>query len=56
MIRDLTGRPVGVKTAIGGWAFINDLCNAVLRRGLEAAPDFLIIDGGELRHPVATPA
>ena len=47
LIRDLTGRPVGVKTAIGGWAFINDLCNAVLRRGLEAAPDFLIIDGGE---------
>ncbi len=47
LIRDLTGRPVGVKTAIGGWVFINDLCNAVLRRGLETAPDFLIIDGGE---------
>jgi glutamate synthase domain-containing protein 2 len=47
LIRELTGRPVGVKTAIGGWEFINDLCNAVLRRGLETAPDFLIIDGGE---------
>ena len=47
MIRDLTGRPVGVKTAIGGWEFINDLCNAVLRRGLHTAPDFLVIDGGE---------
>jgi glutamate synthase domain-containing protein 2 len=47
MIRDLTGRPVGVKTAIGGWEFINDLCNAVLRRGPETAPDFLVIDGGE---------
>ena len=47
MIRDLTGRPVGVKTAIGGWQFINDLCDAVLRRGLETAPDFLVIDGGE---------
>jgi len=47
MIRDLTGRPVGVKTAIGGWEFINDLCSAVLRRGPEAAPDFLVIDGGE---------
>jgi glutamate synthase domain-containing protein 2 len=47
MIRDLTGRPVGVKTAIGGWEFISDLCNAVLRRGLQAAPDFLVIDGGE---------
>lgn len=47
MVRDLTGRPVGVKTAIGGWQFINDLCNAVLRRGQEWAPDFLVIDGGE---------
>ncbi len=46
-LRDLTGRPVGVKTAVGGWEFINDLCEAVLRRGKEYAPDFLHIDGGE---------
>ena len=46
-MRDLTGRPVGVKTAIGGWEFINQLCDAVLRRGPEYAPDFLAIDGGE---------
>jgi glutamate synthase domain-containing protein 2 len=46
-IRDLTGRPVGIKTAIGGWEFINELCDAILRRGKEAAPDFIAIDGGE---------
>jgi len=46
-IRNLTGRPVGIKTAIGGWAFMNDLCDAILRRGLEFAPDFIAIDGGE---------
>src|SRR5262245_16430478 len=46
-IRDLTGRPVGVKTAIGGWRFMNDMAEAVHRRGLEFAPDFLVIDGGE---------
>jgi len=46
-LRDLTGRPVGVKTAIGGWEFVNDLCETVLRRGLACAPDFLVIDGGE---------
>ena len=46
-IRELTGRPVGVKTAIGGWHFINELCEAILRRGPEYAPDFLTIDGGE---------
>src|SRR5688572_18013187 len=46
-IRDLTGRPVGVKTAIGGWEFVNELCDTVHRRGQEYAPDFLAVDGGE---------
>lgn len=46
-IRDLTGKPVGVKTAIGGWRFMNELTEAIHRRGLECAPDFLVIDGGE---------
>jgi glutamate synthase domain-containing protein 2 len=46
-LRDLTGRPVGIKTAVGGWDFVNDLCDTVLRRGKEYAPDFLHIDGGE---------
>jgi glutamate synthase domain-containing protein 2 len=46
-LRDLTGRPVGVKTAVGGWQFMQQLCEGVLRRGLEYAPDFLAIDGGE---------
>ena len=46
-IRDLTGRPVGIKTAVGGWRFLNDLGEAVHRRGIETAPDFLVIDGGE---------
>jgi glutamate synthase domain-containing protein 2 len=46
-LREVSGRPVGVKTAIGGEAFINELIEAVLRRGLQDAPDFLTIDGGE---------
>jgi len=46
-IRTLTGRPVGIKTAIGGWRFLNDMAENVLTRGLEYAPDFLVIDGGE---------
>src|SRR5205085_12014451 len=46
-IRTLTGRPVGIKTAIGGWRFLNEMAENVLRRGLEYAPDFLVIDGGE---------
>jgi len=46
-MRDLTGRPVGVKTAIGGWRFTNEAADIIHRRGLEFAPDFLVIDGGE---------
>jgi glutamate synthase domain-containing protein 2 len=46
-LRDLTGRPVGVKTALGDDSFMTSLCEAILRRGAQDAPDFLTIDGGE---------
>jgi glutamate synthase domain-containing protein 2 len=46
-MRDLTGKPIGVKTALGGWHFMNEMADVVHRRGLEFAPDFLVIDGGE---------
>ncbi len=46
-VRAVTGKPVGVKTAIGGWQFMKELAEAVHRRGLHSAPDFLTIDGGE---------
>jgi glutamate synthase domain-containing protein 2 len=46
-MRDLTGKPIGVKTAVGGWRFMNEMADIVHRRGLEFAPDFLAIDGGE---------
>ncbi|MBF0615067.1 MAG: FMN-binding glutamate synthase family protein [Magnetococcales bacterium] len=46
-LRDLTGRPVGFKTAIGGWRFINEVCEECHKRGLEYAPDFITLDGGE---------
>lgn len=46
-VRAVTGKPVGIKTAIGGWHFIQDLCDAIVQRGEASAPDFLVIDGGE---------
>jgi glutamate synthase domain-containing protein 2 len=46
-MRDLTGKPIGVKTAVGGWRFMNEMADIIHRRGLEFAPDFLVIDGGE---------
>ncbi|MES2770364.1 MAG: FMN-binding glutamate synthase family protein, partial [Pseudomonadota bacterium] len=46
-VREVTGKPVGIKTAIGGWHFMNQLTTAIHQRGLQSAPDFLVIDGGE---------
>jgi glutamate synthase domain-containing protein 2 len=46
-VREITGKPVGLKTAIGGWQFMNELCEAVARRGIAFAPDFIAVDGGE---------
>lgn len=46
-VREVTGKPVGVKTALGGSELMRDLAESILRRGLACAPDFLVIDGGE---------
>jgi len=46
-VRQVTGRPVGIKTVIGSEAFPEDLCETILRRGSDYAPDFITVDGGE---------
>ncbi|WP_092401915.1 FMN-binding glutamate synthase family protein [Candidatus Ichthyocystis hellenicum] len=46
-VRAATKKPVGVKTALGGYDFLCDLFSAINERGLQSAPDFLVIDGGE---------
>ena len=46
-VRQVTGRPVGFKAVMGSSVFLDDLCEAVLRRSRDAAPDFITIDGGE---------
>lgn len=46
-VRDITGKPVGIKTAIGGWEFMHLLCEGIKQRGIASAPDFIAVDGGE---------
>ncbi|MFK7874497.1 MAG: FMN-binding glutamate synthase family protein [Paracoccaceae bacterium] len=46
-IRDVTGKPVGVKTVVGTEEAIRDLFAAIVTRGADSAPDFITIDGGE---------
>jgi len=46
-LRDLTGLPVGVKTAVGDPRDLGELFRLVNDRGAELAPDFITLDGGE---------
>ena len=46
-IREVTGRPVGFKSVMGSENFPRELCEEIHRRGLDYAPDFITVDGGE---------
>lgn len=46
-IRDLTGKPVGFKTVVGAYGWLDSLCREINSRGIEAAPDFITIDSGD---------
>lgn len=46
-VRDVTGKPVGFKAVIGAYGWLDQLCEEIRRRGIESAPDFITIDGGD---------
>ena len=46
-IRKVTGKPVGIKTVVGAENAVQDLFDTIVKRGVETAPDFITIDGGE---------
>jgi glutamate synthase domain-containing protein 2 len=46
-IRDVTGKPVGFKTVIGAYAWLDELFALVRQRGIETAPDFITVDSGD---------
>lgn len=46
-IREATGLPVGFKSVISNADFPRHLCEAILRRGPDSAPDFITVDGGD---------
>ncbi len=46
-IREVTGKPVGFKTVMGDFDALSDFFDRVLKRGIEYAPDFITIDGGD---------
>lgn len=46
-IRDVSGKPVGFKTVVGAYGWLEDLCKEIHKRGIESAPDFITIDSGD---------
>lgn len=46
-LRDITGKPVGIKTVVGDRESFRDFMQTIKKRGEAFAPDFITIDGGE---------
>lgn len=46
-IRSVTGKPTGFKAALGAYGWLDQLCQEIHRRGIEAAPDFIVVDGAD---------
>ncbi len=46
-IREVTGRPVGFKCVVSSETFLSMICEAIRRHGLDGAPDFITVDGGD---------
>lgn len=46
-VRNVTGKPVGIKMVIGAYGWLDDLFSEINNMGSEYAPDFITIDGGE---------
>jgi glutamate synthase domain-containing protein 2 len=46
-IRQVSGKPVGFKAVIGTAAWLDELVEAIHRRGEASAPDFISIDSGD---------
>jgi len=46
-IRDVTGKPTGFKIVLGNYEWLENLCQEIVKRGHDHAPDFITLDGSE---------
>jgi len=46
-VRDITGKPVGIKMVVGAHGWMDAFFEAVHTRGVKYAPDFITVDGAE---------
>ncbi|MBL4608737.1 MAG: FMN-binding glutamate synthase family protein [Pseudomonadales bacterium] len=47
MVRQVSGKPCGIKLVLGNADWLHELVKAILLRGERSAPDFITIDGAE---------
>ena len=47
LIRETTGKPVGIKFVMGSEEWIRSLCEEIMKNGSAFAPDFMTLDGAE---------
>ncbi len=46
-VREITGKPVGIKTVLGDSAWLDALFSLIRTRGIESAPDFITLDSAD---------
>lgn len=46
-VRQVTGKPVGIKAVISSMDWLNDLFGKIRQRGVDTAPDFITVDSGD---------
>jgi len=46
-VREVTGKPTGIKAVVGAYGWLEELCETIHQRGIESAPDFFTLDGGD---------
>ncbi|MGB0893630.1 MAG: FMN-binding glutamate synthase family protein [Parashewanella sp.] len=46
-VREVTGKPTGIKAVIGDTHWLNDFFDEVEKRGAESAPDFFTVDSAD---------
>ena len=46
-VREVSGLPVGFKSVVGAYGWLEELCELINSRGIESAPDFITIDSGD---------
>ncbi len=46
-VREVTGKPTGIKAVVGAYGWLEELSEKIHARGVESAPDFFTLDSGD---------